>query len=244
MSESPVSDDEPSPGSLCDLARRRNPSPSLLTLTPSFSLFPALRRRYSGWCGRAGPLPPLCSLAAEEDEVGGTEEAGAAPWRKGVEGRTRISGIEDRCWEVEPPIASSWEQLLANMAWWCNTGDLENNQGRVENNISVQSCASYRLNFGFYILYLISQDFCSLKTFIYIINYQRCLSSLVCGGGCAGWRAGVGPLSSEETPGPRSSCQRALWCLRLRTMEVDVVPAVSPLSPFNTGPVAPLSLVS
>lgn len=96
MSESPVSD-QISPGSLCDLTRRRNPSLSLLTLTPSFSLFPALRRKYSGWCGRVGPLPPPCSLAVEEDDVGGTVDAGAAPWRKGVEGRTLISGIEDRC---------------------------------------------------------------------------------------------------------------------------------------------------
>lgn len=190
MSESPVSDDEPSPGSLCDLTRRRNPSLSLLTLTPSFSLFPALRRRYNGWCGRVDPIPPPCSLAAE-DEVGGTEETGTAPWCKGVEVRTRISGIEDRCWEVGPPIASRWEQLLANMAWWCNTGDLENNQGWI-------STLYVKISF---IIYLHN-------------NYFRYLSSLVCGGSCAGWGAGVGPLSSEETPGPRSSCQRTLWCLR------------------------------
>lgn len=150
VSQSPVSVEEPRPGSLCDLTRRSSPSLSPLRLSPSFSLFPALRRRYSGWRGRGCPLlwPPPGSLAAEEDEVGGTEEVGAAPWRRGVEGRTRISGMEDRCWEVEPPIASSWEQLLASMAWRRNTGDLGDNTGEVRIFL-MSGCANYRLNWGF-----------------------------------------------------------------------------------------------
>lgn len=85
VSDLPVSVEEPSPGSLCDLTRRSSPSLSLLTPSPSFSPFPALRRRYNGWPAMSCPLtcPPHCSPAAE---VGGTEEVGAAPWRKGVEG--------------------------------------------------------------------------------------------------------------------------------------------------------------
>lgn len=125
VSQLPVSVEELRPGSLCDLTRRRSPSLSPLPLSPSFSFFPTLRRRYRGWRRRDCTLlgPPPGSLAAEEDEVCGEKESGVAPWCEGVE--RRMSGMDDRCCDVEPPIASSCEQLLASMAWRRNTGDLE-----------------------------------------------------------------------------------------------------------------------
>lgn len=61
--------------------------------------------------------------------MGGAEVVGVAPWRKGVEGRTRNSGMVDGCEEMDFPIASSWEQLLASMAWRRNTGDLQDKTG-------------------------------------------------------------------------------------------------------------------
>ena len=144
VSDSPVSVEELSPGSLCDLTRCGSRSLSLLTFSPSLSLFPALRRRYNGWRGRGcpWPWPPPCSLATEEDEVRGREEVAAAPCGS----RSRISGMEDCCWEAEPPIASSWEQLLASMAWRHKTGDLEDDTGEFKR---------FLVDFGFGLLDLI-----------------------------------------------------------------------------------------
>lgn len=221
--DSPVSVEEPRPGSLCDLTRRRSPALSLLTPSPSFSTFPALRRRYNGsWPKKGGPLPcpPLCSLAAGEDKVGGAEEAGVAPWREGVEGQIRNSGMEDRCWEVETSIASSWEQLLASMAWRRRTGDLECKNRRELKNIS-----------------------CKLWGPPLINCMHVCSSSPVCSGRCARWRAGVGPLSSDEAPGSWSSRQRTLWCLTRGTTKAKVLPTLYAVSSLTSGPVAPLPLV-
>lgn len=127
VSASPVSVEEPRPGSLCDLWSRRGPSLSLLTPRPAFSLFPALRRKKSGWPWRSGllPCPPLCALPAVEDKAGGTVDAETAPWCDGVEGWTRNSGMQDCRWVSETAIASSWEQLLASIAWRRKTGDLQ-----------------------------------------------------------------------------------------------------------------------
>ena len=61
--------------------------------------------------------------------MGGAEEVGVAPWLKGVEGRPRNSGMEDRCGELAFPMASSWEQLLASTAWRRNNGDLQDRGG-------------------------------------------------------------------------------------------------------------------
>lgn len=123
MPDLPVSLEEPKPGSLCDLTSRRSPSLSLLAPLPSLTLFPAFLRIYNSWAGRCSPLP--CPLSAKADEVGGAEEVGTAPWCEGVAGWTWNSGTQHCCWEAEPAIASSWEQLLASMAWRRSTGDLQ-----------------------------------------------------------------------------------------------------------------------
>lgn len=66
------------------------------------------------------------------------------------------------------------------------------------------------------------------------------VSSPVGGSSCAGGRAGVGPLPSEEAPGSGASRQRTLRRLRRGVAEVGVLPSVRPIRPFAGRPVAPL----
>lgn len=120
--DSPVSVEELSPGSLRDLMRRKKPSLCLLAVSPSFSLLPALCRRERGWRGRRCPWS--CSLAAEKEGGGTGEEPIATPRLEAKEGWNRISGMENDCWLLAPPMASSWEQLRASTAWRRSTGDL------------------------------------------------------------------------------------------------------------------------
>lgn len=110
----PVSVEELSPGSLCDLMRGKKLSLSFLS-RPICSRKPG-RGKSTGtaWSGRSWAGPDGAA-------VGGLLNADEESRWEGVQGRTRISGIEE-CWN--PARNSKWEQLLANRAWRLNTGDL------------------------------------------------------------------------------------------------------------------------
>lgn len=110
----PVSVEELSPGSLCDLKRGKNPSLSFRS-RPICSRKHGLRRSSSGvWSVRSSAGP-------DRAVVGGLKNADEESRREGVQGRTRISGIKE-CWD--PAKNSNWEQLLANRAWRLSNGDL------------------------------------------------------------------------------------------------------------------------
>ncbi len=110
----PVSVEELSPGSLCDLMRGKKLSLSFLS-RPICSRKPwrgkSTGTAWSGWPW-VGP---------DGAAVGGLLNADEESRWEGEQGRTRISGIEE-CWDLARN--SKWEQLLANRAWRLNTGDL------------------------------------------------------------------------------------------------------------------------
>lgn len=110
----PVSVEELSPGSLCDLRRGKKPSLSfrsrkICSRKTGCGGFACTVRSGRSWAGPDG---------AGQDGLLNTDEE---PRREAVQGRTLISGIKE-CWD--PAKNSNWEQLLANIAWRRRTGDL------------------------------------------------------------------------------------------------------------------------